>query len=147
MNKVEKFELKTDNIKYLMEKHELSQDDVAILSGVSQSAISYMMRSGTASRKVIGKIAKGLGVQARAIAIFPRNRKTAEAVTPAVDAEQVCIENNNNVTTTTEECQKEDRLYFYDGEWRTEKRIYELVTIDKLVELLNLPVIAITRVR
>ena len=137
----------------------LLQVDLAERSGVHAVTVSKILTKGKASAGLIGKIAKGLGVEAKNIAVFPRNvsktryikhqenKKTAEAVTPAVDAEQVCIENNNNVITTEAECQKEDRLYFYDGEWRTEKRIYELVTIDKLVELLNLPVIAITRVR
>jgi len=147
MSRTPKFELKKDNVLHLMEQNGLLQVDVAELSGLDKATISKALSSGTATRRVIGKIAKGLDVEARYIAIFPRNKKTAEAATPAADENIVPTKNNNNVTTTEAVCQNEDRLYFYDGEWRTEKRIYELVTIDKLVELLNLPVIAITRVR
>ena len=142
-----RYRVKTDRIRDMMKERGLSQREAAEMCGVARSAFQNVLATECGTLKMVGKIARGFCVEPRYIAIFPRNRKTAEAGTPAVDTEQVCIENTLDDTTTMEECQKQDLLYFFEGEWRTEKRLYELLTIDKLVELLNLPVIAITRVR
>lgn len=134
---------KVDAIEELMTVNGINQSDLAVLSGVSTSTISLVLCTGLISGNTARKLADGLGVESRNIAIYPRNRKTAEAVTPAADTEQVCIVNNNN-DTTDDSKSKGGKLYMYNGVLQDGKRLIELVPeetiLEALVAHLKLPV-------
>lgn len=60
--------LDTYRIKLLMAEREMTQAELAALSGISRQSISTIFGRGTCTLKTAGKLAKGLGVSAGEIA-------------------------------------------------------------------------------
>lgn len=138
-----RYKVKPDIIRELIKENGLTQRETAELCGLAYSTLKQTLNTSSGTVKTIGKLADGLGVGARNIAIYPRNRKTAEAATPAADTEQGCIEYNNN-DTTDDSKSKGGKLYMYNGVLQDGKRLIELVPeetiLEALVAHLKLPV-------
>ena len=149
--------IKTEAIRKIMYENGLTSTDVAVLCNISPNTLRHILARGTAKFKIAERIAEGLGVETRNIVVFPRkkyedylkNKKTAEAATPAACKDRPHTSDFDfNIADAI--CQNEDKYILFDGAWRTEDRLMSLIsmmTIDDIVELFNLPVIVITRVR
>lgn len=139
-----RYKVKTDILCGLMAENGLTQGEMADLCGLGNATVSRTLSTGEGSMKTIAKLADGLGVAPKNIAIFTRGKKrAAEAVTPAADTEQVCIEYDNN-DTTDDSKSKGGKLYMYNGVLQDGKRLLELVPeetiLEALVAHLKLPV-------
>lgn len=139
-----RYKVKTDTLRELMADNGLTQSETAELCGLGFSTLKQTLSTSNGTVKTIGKLADGLGVNPKNIAIFPRGKKrAAEAVTPAADTEQVCIEDNYD-DTISDSKSKGGKLYLYDGALQDGKRLLELVPeetiLEALVAHLQLPV-------
>lgn len=138
-----RYKVKTDIIRELMKENGLTQYETAELCGLSTGTVSTALSTREGTIDTIVKLADGLEVNPKKIAVFPRGKKrAAEADTPTAQV-SIAHYNNNNDTISDSES-KGGKLYMYDGALQDGKRLLELVPeetiLEALVAHLQLPV-------